>query len=92
MREIAEHAASRNAPTEAVGTANVAQVKLARLTKRELDVLRLLVRGDQNKTVASKLAISPRTVEVHRARIMQKLDVGSFAEMVRVSVEAQLDA
>ena len=92
LKEIAERVASRKTSTEPAASANQAQVKLARLTKRELDVLRLLVRGDQNKIAASKLAISPRTVEVHRARIMQKLDVASFAEMVRVSVEAELDA
>lgn len=53
------------------------------LTGRERDVLRLLVSGNSNKAVARDLALSPKTVERHRANIMRKLDVGSFAELVR---------
>ena len=56
------------------------------LSKREAEVLSLLVQGKQNKVVARELDISPRTVEVHRARIMQRLEVTSFAELVRLSV------
>lgn len=56
------------------------------LSKREVEVLSLLVQGKQNKVVARELDISPRTVEVHRARIMQRLEVTSFAELVRLSV------
>lgn len=59
---------------------------LANLTKRETEVLKLLVKGDQNKVVARKLGISPRTVEVHRSRIMQRLGAKSFAELVRMTV------
>ncbi|MDH3636341.1 MAG: response regulator [Gammaproteobacteria bacterium] len=53
------------------------------LTERERDVLRLLVAGNSNKEVARALNVSPKTVERHRANIMRKLDVGSFAELVR---------
>ena len=53
------------------------------LTRRERDVLRLLVDGCSNKEVARDLELSPKTVERHRANIMRKLDVGSFAELVR---------
>jgi two-component system response regulator FixJ len=60
------------------------------LSKREVDVLSLLVQGKQNKVVAHELGISPRTVEVHRARIMQRLEVASFAELVRISVQSGL--
>ncbi len=59
---------------------------LENLTKRETEVLSLLVKGDQNKVVARKLGISPRTVEVHRSRIMQRLGARSFAELVRMTV------
>ena len=59
---------------------------LSNLSKREVEVLSLLVQGKQNKVVARDLEISPRTVEVHRARIMQRLGATSFAELVRLSV------
>lgn len=58
------------------------------LSQREIEVLQLLVQGDQNKSVGTKLGISPRTVEVHRARIMQRLGTKSFAELVRAAVLA----
>jgi two-component system response regulator FixJ len=55
-----------------------------------MEVLSRLVQGKQNKVVACELAISPRTVEVHRARIMHRLGVTSFAELVRLSVRSGL--
>ena len=58
------------------------------LSPRECDVLKLLVRGHQNKAVAHELGISPRTVEVHRSRLMRRLKVTSFAELIRVAIEA----
>lgn len=61
------------------------------LSKRELEILTLLAQGDQNKVVAFKLGISPRTVEVHRARIMHRLGVSSFAELVRIAVLSSLE-
>jgi len=62
------------------------EAALSNLTNRETEVLTLLVKGDQNKVVARKLGISPRTVEVHRSRIMQRLGAKSFAELVRMTV------
>jgi len=53
-----------------------------RLTARERDVLRLVVAGHSNKEVAQHLGISPRTVENHRARIMEKTGAHSLAELV----------
>lgn len=61
------------------------------LSKREGEVFMLLVRGDQNKHVANKLGISPRTVEVHRARIMKRLEVTTIAQMVRMAIHAGLE-
>jgi FixJ family two-component response regulator len=55
----------------------------ASLTDRERDVLRLLVAGNSNKEAARLLDLSPKTIERHRANIMRKLEVGSFAELVR---------
>ena len=54
------------------------------LTPREQDVLNLIVKGRSNKQVASELAISPRTVEIHRARVMEKTEADSVASLVRM--------
>ncbi|HJW41867.1 MAG TPA: response regulator [Rhizomicrobium sp.] len=58
------------------------------LTEREKDVFDLLVEGHQNKVIAHKLGISTRTVEVHRARVMDKLGARSLADLVRLSLGA----
>ena len=57
------------------------------LTDREQQVFDLLVQGHQNKIVAHKLGISVRTVEVHRSRIMEKLNAKSLADLVRLSIQ-----
>ena len=59
------------------------------LTDREQEVLDLLVQGHQNKIVAHKLGISTRTVEVHRGRIMEKLNARNLADLVRFSIGRQ---
>ena len=61
-----------------------AAAKLARLTPREREVFDHTVAGAHAKEVAAALGISPRTVEVHRMRIMEKLEVRNVAEMVRL--------
>ena len=66
-----------------------AESRLVRLTARERDVLRLLVVGRLNKVIAYELEISARTVEVHRARIMEKLQVRSLSEAVRLVLAAK---
>jgi DNA-binding NarL/FixJ family response regulator len=55
------------------------------LTPRELDVLRLLVRGKSNKELAAQLNIGVRTAETHHANIMQKLNVQSLGDLVRIA-------
>ena len=65
-------------------TRSVAQERLARLTPREREVLTLLGAGRQNVDIAAHLGISPRTVEVHKARIMEKLDCRSLAGLIRI--------
>ena len=66
-----------------------AQTRLDRLTEREREVLELLVAGDANKVVAHKLGISPRTVEIHRGRLMEKTQAKSLAELVRLTLAAR---
>jgi two-component system response regulator FixJ len=63
-----------------------ARNRIALLTKREKEVLDLVVIGDSNKVVAQELRISPRTVEIHRARVIRKMGAKSLAELVRMSV------
>jgi two-component system response regulator FixJ len=67
-----------------------ARVRLEALTPREKDVLQGLVRGHPNKTIAYDLDISPRTVEIHRANLMNKLGVASLSEALRVAFAAGL--
>jgi two-component system response regulator FixJ len=62
--------------------------KLDLLTAREREVLDLLVAGRINKVIAAELGISTRTVESHRAKIMEKLGVKSISEMVRIAIFA----
>lgn len=65
------------------------QERLLRLTEREREVFDLLVDGHPNKVVAFKLSISPRTVEIHRARVMEKLNLRNVAELVRAGLSLQ---
>lgn len=69
-----------------------AEVVLGALTPRERDVLEGLARGLPNKTIAYDLNISPRTVEVHRANLMTKLDVRSLSDALRIAFAAGMGA
>jgi len=60
--------------------------KIGALTQRERQVLTLLGQGMQNREIAVSLAISPRTVEVYKARMMEKLGCESLADVVRMSL------
>lgn len=57
---------------------------LSRLTRREREVMELLVEGLANREIAIRLDISPRTVEVYKARLMEKLNVKSLADLIRM--------
>ncbi len=61
--------------------------RVGSLTDRENEILRLLVEGAPNKVMAKTLGISERTVEVHRAHVMEKMQVRSVAELIREIVE-----
>lgn len=65
--------------------------RLSSLSDRERQVLRGVVEGQANKTIAFDLGISPRTVEVYRAGLMSKMHAKSLAELVRMVLEINLD-
>ncbi|QZD86868.1 response regulator transcription factor [Qipengyuania psychrotolerans] len=69
-------------------TKNEAQARLQPLTTREREVLEGLVKGWPNKTIGYDLGISARTVEIHRANLMSKLDVHSLSDLLRVAFMA----
>ena len=63
------------------------KVHLESLTPREREVLDLMTQGKQNKVIAQELDVSPRTVEIHRARVMEKMNAQSVAELVRMMLD-----
>ncbi len=64
--------------------------RLLLLTPREREVLGLICAGHSNKTMATELGISSRTVEIHRGRVMEKMQVDSLSDLVRLGVLTQL--
>lgn len=68
-----------------------ARDRIASLSNREREVLEWLAEGSSNKAIARQLDISPRTVEIHRANMMQKLGARHAAEAVRLRLEAQIE-
>ena len=65
-----------------------ARARIARLSTRERQVLERLVAGQANKVIGRDLGISDRTVEIYRAKVMTKMGVGSFAELIRLALNA----
>jgi two-component system, LuxR family, response regulator FixJ len=63
---------------------------LQKLTSREYEVLERLVSGKSNKEIAARLGISPRTVEFHRAHVMEKMAAKGLPELVRIWLSADL--
>lgn len=63
--------------------------KVALLTPREREVMDLVVSGMSNKGIAAQLQLSAKTVETHRARVMEKMEAGSLAELVRMVLAAK---
>jgi two-component system response regulator FixJ len=80
-----EAAAARSSDQVAAQTARAA---LANLTAREREVADLLAAGETSKSAGRKLGISDRTVEVHRARVMEKMGARSLADLVRSLMRA----
>jgi FixJ family two-component response regulator len=73
-----------------VSEAHRSRERLDRLTPRERDVVKLVARGLQNREIAEELAISPRTVEVYKARMMEKLDCRSLADVLKLASKLDL--
>jgi len=71
--------------------ASEAMARFERLTPRETDVMRHLVIGQPNKIIAHELGVSPRTVEVHRARVMEKTGAESLSHLVRMAIAAGIE-
>lgn len=71
----------------ALGERNDIRRRLETLTPREREVLDLVVHGKANKVIAGDLNLSQRTVEIHRARVMEKMQASSLAHLVRMVLE-----
>jgi FixJ family two-component response regulator len=65
------------------------RARIASLTPREREVLDLLTNGKANKSMAQDLGLSQRTVEIHRAHVMEKMDAKSVAQLVRMVMELE---
>jgi len=63
--------------------------RVASLTDRERDVFEAIVAGDSNKAAAIRLGISPRTVEIYRANVMEKMGAKSLSELVRLALQRE---
>jgi FixJ family two-component response regulator len=73
---------------ELLGNRERIQARIADLTPREREVLTLVTAGKANKVIAADLNLSQRTVEIHRAHVMEKMGANSLAHLVRMVIEA----
>lgn len=83
--------ASETAPPEGGIKREVVAQRLTRLSRREHEVMTRLVAGNSNKVTALTLGLSPRTVEIHRARVMEKMQARSLSELVRLAITAGIN-
>ena len=67
----------------------VLRERLDSLTPREREVLGLVTQGKANKVMAGDLGVSQRTVEIHRARVMEKMGANSLAQLVRMTIDLE---
>ena len=68
------------------------EARIATLSPREREVMQFVIEGKPNKVIATRLGLSTRTVEVHRAKVMEKMQAASLAELVRMALAAGLSA
>jgi FixJ family two-component response regulator len=78
-----------DAPAPGANRAEI-ETRVATLTPREREVMLLIAEGRPNKVVATRLGLSTRTVEVHRAKVMEKMNARSLAELVRMAIACDL--
>jgi len=85
-------ALARDAAGDAPRPAGVSELdaKLALLSQRERQVLDRLVEGEANKVIAYHLGISPRTVEIYRAKVMAKMEAATFADLMRMVIAGRV--
>ena len=74
----------------AASRSEVAQQMVERLTRRQRQILEAMAKGRLNKQIAFDLALSERTIKMHRAAMLQTLEVRSSAEAIRIAIEAGL--
>ncbi len=98
LEEALAQAFSAEAQSEAAegeaqesGVEAALQARLDNLTPREREVMNLVVEGHPNKVVAFKLGISPKTVELHRSRVMSKMEATSLTQLVRMTLSGRVD-
>ncbi len=90
LLHVVREALATNALVQAEAEATAVIVaRLETLTPREREVLDQLAAGHPNKTIAIDLGTSPRTIEVHRARVMEKMGASSLAELVRMAIAVE---
>ena len=84
-----QRALERDAQTRAAFTARATiRERIQSLTPRELEVMRLVTMGKANKVIGAELGVSQRTVEIHRAHVMEKMQANSLAALVRMALDA----
>jgi FixJ family two-component response regulator len=88
QRALEKDRSNRTALTER----NTIRERLESLTPREREVLTMVTSGKANKVMASDLGVSQRTVEIHRARVMEKMGAGSLAQLVRMVMDMDVNA
>ncbi|MEZ5837859.1 MAG: response regulator [Geminicoccaceae bacterium] len=88
VRSASQTASERRSNAE---TRERAQMLYERLTPREAEIMKLVAAGHPTKVIAADLDISPRTVEIHRQRIIQKMEVRSLSQLVRLAIAADVD-
>jgi FixJ family two-component response regulator len=81
----------RQTRAESIRRAGILE-RVRQLSAREREVMERVVAGKANKEIAADLGLSPKTVEVHRAHVMEKMNVESLAELIRVALSAGVGA
>ena len=92
--ELTDNLAKAITRAEGLGNAKLREVmaraRVDRLTRREREVLGGVASGLSNRLIGEKLSISPRTVEIHRANMLNKLGANHTSDAIRIAIEASL--